>query len=66
LKSPDKSLDAFKVALTIAPNRLNSLIGARDAALASHQQERAEGYAAIIASICGNKPDRAVPGKPPK
>ena len=66
LKSSDKALDAFKVALTIAPNRLNSLIGGRDAALASHRPELAAGYAAIIASICGNKPDRAVPGKPLK
>ena len=30
LKSAGKALDAYKVALKIAPNRLNSLIGAHD------------------------------------
>jgi tetratricopeptide (TPR) repeat protein len=60
LKSPDKALDAYKVALKIAPNRLNSLTGARDAAAASQQLELAAQYSSVIASICGNKADRAL------
>ena len=57
LKLPGEALDAYKVALKIAPNRLNSLIGARDAAAANQQAELAAQYNAAIASICGNKPD---------
>jgi tetratricopeptide (TPR) repeat protein len=64
LKSPAEALDAYKVALKIAPNRLNSLIGARDAAAASQQAELAAQYSGLIASICGDKADRALPRKP--
>jgi tetratricopeptide (TPR) repeat protein len=60
LKSPGEALDAYKVALKIAPNRLNSLIGAHEAAIASQQAELAAQYSAVIASICGNKPDHAL------
>ena len=60
LKSPGEALDAYKVALKIAPNRLNSLIGARDAATASQRSELAAQYSAVIASICGNKADHAL------
>jgi hypothetical protein len=60
LKSPGEALDAYKVALKIAPNRLNSLIGAREAATASQHAELAAQYSAVIASICGNKPDHAL------
>ncbi len=60
LKSPGEALNAYKVALKIAPNRLNSLIGARDAATASQQSELAAQYSAVIASICGNKADHAL------
>jgi tetratricopeptide (TPR) repeat protein len=62
VKSSDKALDAFKVALKIAPNRLNSLIGARDAAAGSQHKKQAARYTAIIASICGNKADRDLRG----
>lgn len=58
LKSPGEALDAYKVALTIAPNRLNSLIGAREAAATSQHAELAARYSAAIVSICGNNADR--------
>jgi tetratricopeptide (TPR) repeat protein len=62
LKSPGEALDAYKVALKIAPNRLNSLIGAHNAAKASQQSEIAVQYSAVIASICGNKADHQLLG----
>jgi hypothetical protein len=58
LKSSGEALDAYKVALTIAPNRLNSLIGARDAAASSQHASLAARYSAAIASICGSNADR--------
>jgi len=58
MKSPGEALDAYKVALTIAPNRLNSLIGTRDAAASSQHAELAAHYSAAIASLCGNNADR--------
>jgi hypothetical protein len=58
LKSSGEALDAYKVALTIAPNRLNSLIGARDAAASSQHASLAARYSAAIASIYGSNADR--------
>jgi hypothetical protein len=60
LNSPSEALDAYKVALKIAPNRLNSLIGARNAAAAHQQAELAAQYDAAIVSICGSKPDHTL------
>jgi hypothetical protein len=60
LKSPGEAIDAYKVALKIAPHRLNSLIGARDAAAAHQQAELAAQYDAAIVSICGSKPDHTL------
>lgn len=57
--SPGGALDAYKTALAMAPNRLNSLIGARDAANSSRNAKLAAQYAAAITSICGNNADRA-------
>jgi tetratricopeptide (TPR) repeat protein len=58
LKSPGHALDAYKVALTMAPNRLNSLIGARDAAASNQDADLAAHYSAAINSICGENADR--------
>jgi len=60
MKSPAEALDAYKIALQMAPNRLNSLIGTRNAAAGSQQSALAAKYSAIIASICGNRPDHAL------
>jgi tetratricopeptide (TPR) repeat protein len=58
LGSPEKALDAYKQALTMAPNRLSSLIGARDAARDNHQPDVEQHYNAIILSLCGKNADR--------
>lgn len=58
MNSPGEALDAYKAALSTAPNRLNSLIGAREAAVSSHNAELAAQYNAAIISICGNNADR--------
>lgn len=58
MHSPGEALDAYKTALATAPNRLNSLIGARDAAASSQYAELATQYKAAITSICGNNADR--------
>lgn len=58
LDSPGEALEAYKAALSMAPNRLNSLIGARDAAAKSQHTELAAHYKAAITSICGNNADR--------
>jgi tetratricopeptide (TPR) repeat protein len=53
LKSPSEALAAYKIALTMAPNRLDSLIGARDAAASNKQPKVAAHYAATIQLVCG-------------
>jgi tetratricopeptide (TPR) repeat protein len=58
LDSPGEAQEAYKTALAMAPNRLNSLIGARDAAASSQNAELAARYNAAITSICGNNADR--------
>lgn len=63
MKLPGEALDAYKVALKIAPNRLNSLIGARDAANASKRSQLAAQYSAVIVSICGTKAGHASLGE---
>lgn len=58
LGSVDKALDAYKLSLAMAPNRLNSLIGARDAASRTQHREQAAHYSAAIKSMCGADTDR--------
>jgi tetratricopeptide (TPR) repeat protein len=58
MDTPSEALDAYKAALATAPNRLNSLVGARDAASRSHHADLASHYNAAIRAICGNNADR--------
>jgi tetratricopeptide (TPR) repeat protein len=58
LDSPGEALNAYKTALAMAPNRLDSLIGARDASARSRHPESAAHYNDTITSICGNNADR--------
>jgi hypothetical protein len=58
VKSPEAALDSYRKALVMAPNRLNALIGARDAAANSQHPELAAQYKAILVSLCGDNVDR--------
>jgi tetratricopeptide (TPR) repeat protein len=65
MNSPGEALNAYKTALSMAPNRLNSLIGAQEAAASSHHPELAAQYKAAIISICGNNADQREARKMP-
>lgn len=58
LRSPTKALHAYKEALSMAPDRLDSLLGARDAAAIAKQAKVEEHYRSVILSMCGNDADR--------
>ena len=51
---PAEALQAYKVALEMAPNRMDSLQGAQNAAAKSGRQKLADSYAEKIVSMGGN------------
>lgn len=58
LRSPGEALDIYQKALMMAPNRLDAVIGARDAATSSQRADLAAKYNATLMSICGSNTDR--------